>query len=86
MAKKLYVRGMEVKRPKDHEGYFFGEHPTGYGNIWDAVFGVSEKLFVYLRMIMEKGDVVFKNLKTKKQSICRNKVSRNQQFFNLKFN
>ncbi len=65
MAKKLYVRGMEVKRPKDHEGYFFGEHPTGYGNIWDAVFGVSEKLFVYLRMIMEKGDVVFKNLKTK---------------------
>lgn len=65
MTEKLYIRGMEVKIPKNHEGYFFGQHSTGYGNVWDAVLGVSEKLLVYLRMTMEKGIVVFKNLKTK---------------------
>ena len=65
MANKLYVRGMEVKIPENHNGYFFGEHSTGYGNVWDAVFGAAEKFLVFIRMVLQKGNVVFKNLKTK---------------------
>ncbi len=80
MADKLYVRGMDVKRPENSESYFLGKHFTGYGNIWDAVFGASEKFLVHLRMILQKGEVIFQNLKTKNKQYAGIKYPENNKF------
>ena len=56
----LYIRGMNVQMPEDHEGYFFGKHFTGYGNAWNAIFGDYE-IFIrkYIQKCIQDGDVCF---------------------------
>ncbi len=71
---------MEVKKPKNNESYFFGEHSAGYGNVWDAVFGASEKFLVFLRMVVEKGNVIFQNLKTQNKQYAGIKYPENNKF------
>lgn len=80
MTEKLYIRRIEAKLPENHKGYFFGEHLTGYGNVWDAVFGVAEKFLVFIKMILQKGNVVFKNLKTKNSQYSGIKYCEDESF------
>lgn len=80
MTDKLYVRGMVIKRPENRESYFWGKHSTGYGNVWNAVFGASAKLFVFLRMVLSKGKVMFQNHKTQNKQYAGIKYPENNKF------
>lgn len=61
MAKTLYISGMGVQMPEDHEGYFFGKHSTGYGNVWNAFFGNCETFILkHMQKCIQEGDVCFK--------------------------
>lgn len=80
MANILYVRGMNIQRPENLDGYFFGEHSKGYGNIWDAVFGASEKFLVFLRKVLHDGKVMFQGLKTPNKQYAGIKYPENNKF------